>query len=77
MTETFPIVVAVRHHDPKHHAAIAARSTDRKLCGYWLDTFEFQAAGYYEKLGYSRFGMIEDHPICHSRLFFKKRLKPA
>ncbi len=43
--------------------------------GIWLDTFEFQAAGFYQKLGFSQFGVIEDHPRGQSRLFFKKRFE--
>jgi GNAT superfamily N-acetyltransferase len=43
--------------------------------GIWLDTFEFQAAGFYKKLGFSQFGVIEDHPRGQSRLFFKKRFE--
>ena len=42
--------------------------------GMWLDTFSFQARGFYEKLGFSVFGEIEDYPPGHSRIFLKKRL---
>lgn len=44
------------------------------LTGIWLDTFEFQARGFYEKLGYAVFGTIEDHPKGSPRYFLKKRL---
>jgi GNAT superfamily N-acetyltransferase len=40
----------------------------------WLDTFSFQAPGFYEKLGYIVSETIEDHPSGHSRFFLKKRL---
>lgn len=40
----------------------------------WLDTHSFQAPGFYERLGYSQFGMLEDHPIGERRYFFAKRL---
>lgn len=40
--------------------------------GAWLDTFEFQARGFYERLGYSCFGEIADHPVGFSRFFMKK-----
>ena len=40
--------------------------------GVWLDTFSFQARGFYEKLGYTVFGTIEDYPPGHSRFFLKK-----
>ncbi|HEY1259750.1 MAG TPA: GNAT family N-acetyltransferase [Stellaceae bacterium] len=39
----------------------------------WLDTFSFQARGFYEKLGYSEFGRL-DYPPGHSRHFLQKRL---
>jgi GNAT superfamily N-acetyltransferase len=47
----------------------------RRGCrGAWLDTFSFQARGFYERLGYTLFGFIEDYPPGHSRFFFKKAL---
>ena len=44
------------------------------LGGLWLDTFAFQARPFYEKLGYSVFGEITDHPRGSSRYFLKKQL---
>jgi GNAT superfamily N-acetyltransferase len=41
--------------------------------GLWLDTFEFQARGFYEKLGFEVFGTLEDHPLGSRRYFLKKR----
>jgi GNAT superfamily N-acetyltransferase len=41
--------------------------------GIWLDTFEFQARSFYEKLGFEVFGSIEDHPMGFSRFFLRKR----
>jgi GNAT superfamily N-acetyltransferase len=38
----------------------------------WLDTF--QACGFYEKLGYERFGVLEDYPPGQSRYFLRKLL---
>jgi GNAT superfamily N-acetyltransferase len=46
----------------------------RGCTGIWVDTFEFQAKGFYEQLGYSVFGTIEDYPRGTSRFFFRKRL---
>ena len=49
----------------------------RRGChGVWLDTFSFQARGFYERLGYSLFGAIGDYPPGHSRYFLKKVLRP-
>lgn len=42
--------------------------------GIWLDTYEFQARGFYEKLGYTLFGTLDDHPIGQRRFFLQKRL---
>lgn len=41
----------------------------------WLDTFEFQARGFYEKLGYECFGQIDGYPPGFSRFFMKKTLQ--
>ena len=38
-----------------------------------VDTFSFQAPGFYEKLGYRVFGTLEDYPEGHSRIFLQKR----
>jgi GNAT superfamily N-acetyltransferase len=43
----------------------------------WLDTFTFQARGFYEHLGYAVFGTLEDYPPGHERFFLKKTLKVA
>jgi GNAT superfamily N-acetyltransferase len=40
----------------------------------WLNTFEFQARGFYEKLGYSCFGQLADYPTGFSRFFLSKAL---
>ena len=42
----------------------------------WLDTFQFQARGFYERLGYTCFGELSDYPPGFSRYFLKKTLKP-
>lgn len=41
--------------------------------GMWLDTYEFQARGFYEKLGFELFGTLDDHPIGQKRFFLRKR----
>jgi ribosomal protein S18 acetylase RimI-like enzyme len=47
---------------------------EKECVGVWLDTFDFQAPGFYQKLGYSELGQIVDYPPGHKRLFFQKRL---
>ena len=50
-----------------------ARARDRGCHSAWVDTFSFQAPGFYEKLGYEEFGRL-DYPPDHRRHFLKKRL---
>lgn len=40
----------------------------------WLDTFEFQARGFYERLGYRCFAELADYPPGSARYFLKKAL---
>lgn len=40
----------------------------------YLDTFSFQAPGFYLKLGYKKFGELHDYPPGNSRIFFVKKL---
>jgi GNAT superfamily N-acetyltransferase len=53
-----------------------AEAIERGCIGAWLDTFEFQARGFYEKLGYVCFGQIDDYPPGFARYFMKKALQP-
>lgn len=46
---------------------------ERGCTGAWLDTFAFQARGFYEKQGYAVFGEIPDHPAGGARYFLSKR----
>ena len=39
-----------------------------------LDTFDFQAKGLYEKLGYTVFGVLEDCPEGHKQYYMSKKL---
>jgi GNAT superfamily N-acetyltransferase len=54
-----------------------AEAIRRGCIGSWLDTYSFQARGFYEKLGYSVFGTIADYPPGHSRFFVKKQFYVA
>jgi GNAT superfamily N-acetyltransferase len=54
---------------------MAEREAARRGChGAWLDTFEFQARGFYEKLGYECFGELADYPPGFARYFMRKAL---
>jgi GNAT superfamily N-acetyltransferase len=48
----------------------------RELGGYMahLDTFDFQAKDFYERLGYEVFGVLENCPRGHNRYYLKKQL---
>ena len=46
----------------------------RGCLGVWLDTYSFQARGFYERLGYAVFGTLDDYPPGQSRIFLKKAL---
>jgi len=42
--------------------------------GVTLDTFSWQAEGFYLKQGYEVFGRLQDFPPGHHRLYLRKRL---
>jgi len=42
----------------------------------YLDTYDFQALRFYQKMGYEVFGFLEDFPESHTRYFLQKRLLP-
>jgi GNAT superfamily N-acetyltransferase len=41
-----------------------------------LNTYSFQAPGFYEKQGFTRFGGMAGSPSGHSRHFYSKKLSP-
>ena len=65
-------IVQSRIATPLGDVRLAA--SPRGLAGLWLDTFAFQAKDFYEKLGFSVFGEIDDHPRGSRRHFLMKRL---
>ena len=56
-------------------AAAEAEARARGCRGAHVDTFSFQAVPFYQKLGFSLFGKLEDCPPGHDRLFFQKRFR--
>ena len=53
----------------------AEQEAVRRGChGSYLETFDFQARGFYEKLGYTLFGQLENTPPGHTRYFMKRSL---
>jgi len=39
-----------------------------------VDTYSFQAPGFYEKCGYGRIGTMDDCPLGHQRYFYARAL---
>ena len=57
---------------------LAEEEAIRRGCvGAWLDTHSFQARPFYEKLGYTVFGVLENFPPGHTRYYLRKSLAPA
>lgn len=53
-----------------------AEAVRRGCANAYLDTFDFQARPFYERLGYQLFGQLDDYPPGGSRYFLRKRLDP-
>jgi ribosomal protein S18 acetylase RimI-like enzyme len=51
------------------------RASERGCHSAYVDTFSFQAPGFYRKLGYEIFGELDWSPE-HKRIFLQKRLMP-
>jgi GNAT superfamily N-acetyltransferase len=48
----------------------------RRAChGIYLDTFEYQALPFYEKLGYEQFGVLEGYPPGYRQYHLRKQLR--
>ena len=54
--------------------AIEARGRERGCRYAHLSTFDFQAAAFYERLGYEVFASLDNYPAGHERRFLKKAL---
>lgn len=59
-------------HLMRHAERIAVEAGCR---GVHLDTHDFQAPGFYERLGYQRFGQLEHYPDQDIHSYFAKRLR--
>lgn len=59
----------------KMMAMAETEARSRGCIGAWLDTFEFQARGFYERIGYECFAELPNYPIGFSRYFMKKPLQ--
>jgi GNAT superfamily N-acetyltransferase len=53
----------------------AEKEALRRCCrAAWVDSYSFQAPGFYQRLGYSVFGRLSDYPAGNDRFFLKKVL---
>ena len=69
-----PETLRGQDHGTRLMAEAERYARDNRFTGIWLDTFGFQARGFYEKLGYTIFGDLPDYPEGHSRYFLNKLL---
>jgi predicted N-acetyltransferase YhbS len=58
-------------------ARFEAEGRARGCHGAWVDTYGFQAPGFYRNLGYEEFGRLDEFPPGSARHFFAKRLAPG
>lgn len=70
---------ALRGHGLGRQVMLAIETEGRRRgCrAAWLDTFSFQAPGFYQAIGYRQFGELPDFPPDHARHFFWKPLGPT
>ena len=63
------VAESLRRHGLGRQLMLAAEREARiRGCDHaHVDTFSFQAVPFYERLGYSVFGRLEDHPAGHIR----------
>jgi GNAT superfamily N-acetyltransferase len=62
-------------HGVELMAAAEALARARGCVGAYLDTFEYQARPFYEKLGYAVFGALEGYPPGYRQYHLAKRLE--
>ncbi|QDL11842.1 GNAT family N-acetyltransferase [Brasilonema octagenarum UFV-E1] len=54
--------------------AIEEEAISRGCHSAYVFTYDFQALPFYEKVGYSIYGQLDDFPVNHTRYFLKKKL---
>jgi GNAT superfamily N-acetyltransferase len=76
--EVHKLWVSEAHRKAGHASRLlnaAETEARRRGCKHaFLDTFSFQALGFYQKLGYSEFGRLEEFSGEHDRHYLHKRL---
>lgn len=58
-------------------ASAEVEARERGCRGAYVDAFSFQAAAFYEKIGFTVYGTLRDCPPGHDRLYFCKRFAAA
>jgi ribosomal protein S18 acetylase RimI-like enzyme len=48
--------------------------TENKLVGIHLNTWDWQAKGFYEKIGFTVFGELKGHPLGGTKYYLKKQI---
>jgi len=70
--------IADKYRGKRHGTALMkkAESEARKrgIRNVFLNSFSFQAPGFYQKLGYREFGRLDNFPPGHHRSFLTKAL---
>jgi len=56
--------------------ALETQAAARKCHSAIVDTYEFQALGFYLKRGYGVICELNDHPVPYKRYYLKKKLTP-
>lgn len=54
--------------------AVEEYARQHECLGIYLDTFEYQALPFYEKLGYEQFGVLEGYPPGYRQYYLRKPL---
>jgi GNAT superfamily N-acetyltransferase len=52
--------------------AAECEAAARDCLGAFVDTASFQAPGFYQRLGYRLYGVLDDFPPGHQRRYFRK-----
>jgi GNAT superfamily N-acetyltransferase len=58
-------------------AEAEAIARERSMAGIWVNTYDFQAPGFYRKLGYSTFATLEAAGEAAGQVFLRKRFQQS
>ncbi len=56
---------------------VEEEARQRGCVGIHVNTYEFQAMEFYQKLGFELFGTLPNHPVGSSRYYLQKRMDGA